>query len=276
MAGTGTQITSAERAKRFLAQHGCGPTGKPEDVYSAAERATAVLMKDNHKYRERLRAATGGSPYKPDEALTAENTELRSENERLESLVPPAGATILTGTDAEAWTKFKALNLAPDKVTEAIKERDTLKSDLATRERQDMIAKAAEDLGFKPSVLVKVAAAEGLHIEFKDVTEKVDGKNVVTRVAHVRKAKDEKAELVPLEQFAETELKDYLPALQAVDDEEVGDGDEEETTVRATRRAPVGGVEYLEQRKGGGRVSNAPSKEKLVEAARATGEYGQL
>jgi hypothetical protein len=277
MAAPSSQLTSTERAKRFLAQQGCGPTGKPEDVYAAAERAVGVLLKDNHKYRERLRSAESGYPYKPDERLQTENNDLRSENERLEGLVPPAGATILTGPDVEVWTKFKALNLAPDKVTEAIKQRDELQARDAQRTRDDAVRQAADDLGFKPSVLVKVAKAEGLHIEFKDVTEKVDGKNVVTRVAHVRPAKDEKADLVPLEQFAENELKDYLPALLADDVEEAGGESDEEVQRPAIRRTTaVAGVEYPVQRKGGGAVRTTPSHEKLVETARASGDYGQL
>lgn len=259
------QVTASERAKRFLAGHGCGPTGKPEEIFAAAERAVAVLLKDNLKYRERARANKGDTPYKPDEQLAADNADLRAENERLAEQVPPAGAVVLTGEDATAWPKFKALGLAPDKITEAIGQRDELQSKIAGRDREDVIRRAAEALGFKSSVLVKIAAAEGLHIEFKDVAEKdADGKTVTTSVAHVRKAKDDKAALVPLAEFADAELADYLPALRTEDAAE---------PAGEPKQRGAKGVEYLEQRKGGGTIRTAPSHDKLVEAARATGDY---
>jgi hypothetical protein len=261
-----TQLTLAERAKNFLASHN-----------GDAEKAVAALLKDNHKYRERLRSAESGNPYKPDERLQTENNDLRSENERLEGLVPPAGATILTGPDDGSVDQVQGAQSRSRQSDGSDQSSATnCRHEDAQRTRDDAVRQAADDLGFKPSVLVKVAKAEGLHIEFKDVTEKVDGKNVVTRVAHVRPAKDEKADLVPLEQFAENELKDYLPALLADDVEEAGGESDEEVQRPASGARAVAGVEYPVQRKGGGAVRTTPSHEKLVETARASGDYGQL
>jgi hypothetical protein len=48
-------------------------------------------------------------------------------------------------------------------------------------------------VGYNPKVLTDQVALRKLHLELKDVTEKVDGKDVVKKVPHVRPAADDKA-----------------------------------------------------------------------------------
>lgn len=253
MAATDTK-TLAERAKAFLASHG-----------GDAEKAIAKLLTENFKYRQTIRdgaGAGGDSPYKADETLRRENEELSRENERLAALVPAVGAVVLTGDDAVVWPKYKALNLAPEKITEAVKDLGELKTKVATHERESVIARAAEDLGLKASVLTKVVGAEGLHLEFRDVATKGDdGKTVTKSVPHVRDAKDDKAAFKPLADALESELADFAPSLRA-------DG-----AARPDADAADTGVEYVEQKKGGGPLNPGPSHDKLVENARATGEF---
>lgn len=246
------RISITERAKRFLARHA-----------GNAEAAVSELLRDNKKLRDERRTIRESGPYRPDESLQRENAELQTENERLSGLIPPVGAVVLTGDDATAWPKFKALNIAPDKIAEALKERDTLASQVADRDRKDVITRAAEELKWKPTILAKIASAEGLHLEFKDVNQTVDGKQSKVSVPHVRLAKDEKATLEPLAEYAKRELKDYLPALRTTD---IADEESEDTD------AGGGGVEYLEQQKGGG-PPTPPNREKLAAAARASGDY---
>lgn len=243
-------LTLAERAKRFLAQHG-----------GVAEAAVSALLRDNKKLRDERRTLREQSPYRPDENLQRENAELQAENERLSGLIPAAGSVVLSGDDAAAWPKLKALNLSADKLTELVREHGTLAARIAERDRQDVVARVAETMKWKPATLQKIAAAEGLHLEFKDVSETKDGKTTKVSVPHVRLAKDEKAALEPLKDFAARELKDYLPALRAAE----GGADEEEETTEA------GGVEYIEQSNSSRPA--APSREKLAAAARATGDY---
>lgn len=250
------QIPLTERAKRFLAGHG-----------GNAETAIAALLKDNLSYRVKLRAARDSAPYKPDDSLVQENEQLRGENDRLAALVPASGAVILTGDDAMAWPKYKALNLAPDKITAALTERDTLATQLANRSRREIAVDAAEKLGYKPTVLADLITTKGLHVEMKDVTEKQDGKSVTTKVPHVRPAADEKAAFETLEAYVGRELKDYLPALTAVAAGEEVEGESDEDLVGAGK----GGVEFPAQRNG--RAPITPSRDKQLDRARSTGEY---
>lgn len=238
--------TLQERAKRFLASHG-----------GDAEKAVSALLRDNLKYRERIRGGSDGA-YKPDETLREENRNLNAEVERLQGMIPAAGAIVLTGDDATAWPKFKALNLAPDKISEALKETDSLRAKITERDKADVLTRAADAMGYKPSAFVKIAAAEGLHIEFKDVQVKDDDKTVTKSLPHVRKANDEKASLELLDTYAERELGDYMPALKT----------ETEPTTK-----PAAGIPFPSQKPGGKESRPVQDKEKLVEAARATGEY---
>lgn len=245
-------ITLAERAKRFLASHG-----------GVAEAAVSALLRDNRKLRDERRQLREQSPYRPDENLSRENAELQAENERLSALVPANGAAVLSADDAALLGKFKALNLTPEKVAELQKEHATLTTRIAERDRGDVMTRAAESLKWKPTTLAKVAKAEGLHVEFKDVSETKDGKTTKVSVPHVRPASDEKAALEPLADYAKRELGDYLPALRT---EHAGEGEEE-----GEDDAGKGGVEFIEQEQSG--KPGVPNREKLAAAARQTGDY---
>ena len=197
--------------------------------------------------------------------LREQRRELRAEVEALKKQIPGEGAVVLTGADAAAWEAVKALPVKPGELAGVIEERDALKATIAQRDREKLHHDAAEALGWKPTVLTKLAATEGLHIEMKEaeVEEKDStGKTVKVKkpVPHVRPAADEKAALVPLASFAEEQLGDFLPALRA------------EAARGGGTAANGSGVQYPEQR-GRGTAPGGLSEEQLLAAKRRSGIY---
>lgn len=201
--GSSTSQHADPRVSRFLIRYG-----------GDAKRGVKALLAENARLKQQLKDQKD-SPYRADEALKSENERLERENEELAAKLPSADAVILTGDDAKSWPAFKALGISADKAKEALKERDTLKAELAERDKEKLIATAAEKVGYNPKVLADQVALRKLHVEMRDVTEKVDGKDVVTKVPHVRPANDDKATLEPLTAYAERELAEYMPLLKA-------------------------------------------------------------
>lgn len=252
----GSHPAAPENVTRFLSRYG-----------GDANRGIKVLLTENAKLRAKIRDAKD-SPYKADEALREENQRLERENEELASKIPATDAVILSGDDAKAWPAFKALGVTADKAKEALKERDELKAKLAERDKEKLIADAAELVGYNTKVLTDQVSLRKLHLELKDVTEKVDGKDVVTKVPHVRPAGDDKAALEPLTTYAERELADYLPLLRTQPTNSTGSQEQSGNT-----RSHVGPV-YPEQRsRGSSSTQGTFDKNKALEQARATGDY---
>lgn len=211
--------------------------------YGSADAALKALGKDNAKYRKKLRGVRDG------EHVTVESSELRDqlrdleeENKdmarRLEGI--PPGAVILTGEDAKAWPAFKALNLTPEKVQEAVKQRDELQGQLSARDRDAAISEFAKKNGLNETVLADQVRLRNLHVEMKEVTvTDKDGKTETRKVPHVRPAADDKAALEPITAYIERDLKEY-PGLRT----QGGSGSGSGTTGGAQ------GVPYPEQKSG--------------------------
>jgi hypothetical protein len=237
--------TAPENVARFLSRYG-----------GDANRGIKVLLSENAKLRQKIREAKD-SPYKADEALREENQRLERENEELSSKIPDSAAVVLSGDDAKAWPAFKALGVTAEKAKDALKERDELKAQLKERDAKDLIAQAAELVGYNAKVLTDQVALRKLHLELKDVTEKIDGKDVVKKVPHVRPQADEKAALEPLTTYAERELAEYLPLLTAHASGKSGTSSSQPT-----------GPAYPEQRAGGGVVPKGFDPDKAFQEMR--------
>lgn len=165
--------------------------------YGNADAALAVLSQENFEYREEKRTLK--------EQLDAAKAQGLKD-----------GEVKLSAADAKAYAAFQALNLAPEKISEALTERDAVKATLAERDRAAEIHAMATAAGFKASVLTDLAKTKGLHLELRETqVQKADGSTETQKVPHVRYAAKTDAALEPLAAFATRELADYLPSLAA-------------------------------------------------------------
>lgn len=151
------------------------------------ESVSEQLIRENVIARERRREA--------EEAL-----------EELKKKVPAADAVVLTPEQAKDWTAYQALG-KPDEVKTKM---STLEGEIAKRDREIVMASAADAAGYKAAVLTKLPGAEKLKFEVRE--EQVDGK--ATKVAYVT-GSGEGAKTEKLSEYAEREWKDFIPALSA-------------------------------------------------------------
>jgi hypothetical protein len=195
-----------------------------------ANNAIAELVRENAKARRRARKV---------EAQLKTLTD--------SGRIAPEGAVILTADDGKRWGTIKKhldeKKQTPEQLIEAAAKVGELESKVAESERKSAHAAIAKELGWKPDALSEVLDLKKLEVTMKDVTETVDGKKVKTPVPHVRKAGDEKGEWEPLETYAEENLKTFLPALTAKDDE----GEEEEADRQTSTRRTTTGTQVPSQ-----------------------------
>jgi hypothetical protein len=178
-------------------------------------KAIRVLAGDAATARERARTA--------EEALKAAKKDG----------IAPDGSVIIKGDDAKALAdvqKFMTEQKLDWKgLLENAKAAPELKAKVAKAEHAAVIAEAADDMEWDGETLIEVLQTKQLEIGKRNVRVTLDdGKKVVEERWHVRKAGDDKAEWEPLDEYAETNLKLFIPAL------EQGVGDEEEETAAAT------------------------------------------
>lgn len=182
------------------------------------EVENANLKKDNKKYRDRLRDIRAGQPAA--EVLQKANDDLTTELEGIRGKVLPEGQVAVLKADADLLPAYKALGADPKKIADDLKKKGELETEVAETKRTLAFEAAAKSVGFKPSVLTKLARSEKFDVEERDVTEEVDGEKKTKKVPYARMSGDDKAEWLPLDKFAEKNLADFLPSLK--DDGENG------------------------------------------------------
>ncbi len=98
-------------------------------------------------------------------------SELEAEVETLRGQVPGEGAQTISKADADALAAYRELGKL-EEVKAALGERDTLKSDLARRERQDTISAAVKAEGWPEDTIPTLTKLlDGATVELR--TEKV-------------------------------------------------------------------------------------------------------
>jgi len=195
--------------------------------------------------------------------LYSENYDLRQERRQLREQQQgmqkvPEGGMVLDATQAAAWKKYEALG-KPEDLQTAVTERDDLKTKLTTAAHLEAARAAAESCGFKPDVLAKMPGADKLRFEVREET--VDGEKV--QVAYVTAGQGQTPQ--KLDEYAEANWKDFLPALEAGDG---GDDDDREGRQEPVRRM------VRQVPRGRAAVKGAKPPEQLVEEKIASGEYG--
>lgn len=186
--------------------------------HGSAENALAVVMGQNLTYETQAET---------------DQTTIRD----LRTKVPdPEKMVVLPKERAELLNKYETLKLTPEQVTAAVAERDTLKGTVSTHSIEKLSREGAPAIGFDPDATADLVASKGLHLELREVEVEVEknGKKEKVKQRHpfVRPAADDKAQLVPLTEYAKT-----LPAFEQ----------------RALKAAPTTpqtstGIPYVEQR----------------------------
>jgi hypothetical protein len=150
--------------------------------YGSAEAAVAVLLQE-------LDASN----------RTAEGHARVIEEQKKQ--IPGADKVVLEKKDADELTAFRALKLAPEKITEVISERDTLKGTVAAAALAVQAREGASAAGLDPDGWAAHVARAGLVQEMRDVQVVDKGKTVTKKVPHVRPGNDEKAPFVPASDY---------------------------------------------------------------------------
>lgn len=222
-----------------------GRHGDPERHGSS--RLTSVLRDLNDSMAE-LRGQRDTS--EREETLKRQNFQLRRRNARLSDELDemsnggsvPEGSRVITDAEFTELEEFRKLQLKPADLVKVVEEHGTLKKTEGERAAEQALTDALEAIEV-PNIAagVKLLRKEGLIVEFRDVRETVGGKRQIVRVPHVRKADNEKAEWVPLVDYIEDELPEFVPSLMAEQASEDGHSESEEDegaggTVRRTLR----------------------------------------
>lgn len=149
---------------------------------------------------------------------------------RLRARVVEEGAVVLKGDDLATYNAYRALNLTPKQISDAVAERDTLSGQVKAAEKGKAFDSAAESLGLSAKgskAFARLARQEKLDIEFRDVTE--DDENGDEQTVQKPFARiDGKGDFKPLDAVLKKDFGEFLPALYTADD----DGDA--TTSRRT------------------------------------------
>lgn len=196
-------------------------SGNSSGVVAHLVRSNKRLELDNKKLRDRLK-----------EART-----------QAETAKPADGAVVLSAEEAKRWAAFQKIEGEPAEIAKQVEAAKQATAKLLEYEERERDREAAAAIGFNPNVLSDLRRTKALALEMRDSTvEEKGGKKVVKKLPHVRPSGDEKAQWTPLREYAETQLKDYLPALAAAE----GSGPDSERTApswppqRGEERKPAG------------------------------------
>jgi hypothetical protein len=159
--------------------------------------------------------------------------------ENLQKQLPGADKAVMSKADADELAKYRALNLAPEKVTEVITERDTLKGEMSKAAAEKTYREVAKVAGLDEDAFVAHALPQNLPTELRDTQVIEHGKTVTKKVAYIRNPKDDKAPFVA--------AADYVGGLAA----------HEQRALKATASSAPTGVPYLEQQPSSGTPANA-------------------
>jgi hypothetical protein len=178
--------------------------------YGSAENALTHIAGEQLKYRKRAQRA-------------------ESELADLQKKVPAAGAVVLTGDEAKAYTELTKDGLTLAKVPDVLKEHNTLKVKVS-QESRDTALKTAAGEKYKPKVLAKLLGDTPIEFQTVRVRGKDDdGKDTIKdeQVAYVVINGTKEA----LDTYLEREHADWMDVLVV-----------EETTEGGTNGTPKPGT----------------------------------
>lgn len=145
----------------------------------------------------------------------------------------PKEGVLLTKEEEPVWKAFLELKLKPEDIKKMTEEHTKLKAKDDERQQEEQFADASEALGYKNvPALTRWLLREKLVLEFKDQRveeEQEDGtkKKVLKRMPYVRAAGDDKAAPVPLEDYIEEQVPEFVDIFRTLPKAE-GEADEGE------------------------------------------------
>lgn len=136
------------------------------------------------EYRQFVRYQSLGTPEELEKQakkiaeLEADNKAQRDEIRALKEQVPKEGMVAVPKEKADALARYEALG-KPEELEAAVKERETLRAELAQRNRRDAIRQAVQAMGWPEDVVATLEDLRSLDgATFEVRTETVDGKQV--------------------------------------------------------------------------------------------------
>jgi hypothetical protein len=151
--------------------------------------------------------------------LLSENFKLREDKRELKKHLDEAGKTkpaegsvVLSKAEAEKWKLYQEFG-KPEEIKAAIGERDTLKTEVATANREQSLRDVAEVEGWNFGVIKRLAG----DLAF-EIIEGKDDKGNAKKYANVILKNGDRTETKPAVEYAEKEWKEFLPSLKVNDD----------------------------------------------------------
>jgi hypothetical protein len=241
---------------------------KIDEIFGSSNYRGRVeqVVKESYKYRRRAKAA--------EDELAALKLKLPKEGEQV----------VLSKTDADELTAFRALGKVAD-LTVMKTEHATLSTKKAEADEAQRFADAGEALGYKNiPALTRFMIREQLHLEMQDSRrEDPDdpSKKITVRLPFVRPKADEKAKLVPLDEYIEEQVPEFIDAFASEpesDEEQELDEEQEEPAARRRSVRQQPGV-TIAATPGARRGAAAPATrdkkvlEEMEKTARGSGMY---
>lgn len=169
--------------------------------------------------------------------------DLESDNRKLRDKATPEGSVVLTKADAERWSQYVKFG-KPDEIASLLDTAQGVQEELKTLKRKGKMREIADTYNLKSTVFEKL----GSNLEF-DVRD-VDVEGNVKRTAFVMVNDQE----IPLEQYIESEWKDFAPSLFTQQKQEQAPEQKSVTRPTFPAQKPVGetpsvSFDYIKQRK---------------------------
>jgi hypothetical protein len=234
--------------------------GTPER--GGSRRLDAVLAQVSELQRSLATRSEGNDR---ERVLLDENFKLRRRNARLLDELEsgggiPDGSHVLNADEFAEFEAYRALNVKPDALKTVVEEHKTLSAEKTQREGERVYRDAAVALDVaNPKALVRLLKSEGLDVKMVPtrIRDEETGRNITVDLPQCRKRGDDKAAYRPLDEYIESELADFIPALNAEpigndaesDDDDVGAADDVDDTDAAGGRS--GGLRRRGSARGG-------------------------
>lgn len=164
--------------------------------------------------------------------LRTQKAALETEIGQIKAKLPAEGAVVLTADEATLWGTIKGLNLKPEEIKQRLEGSSTAETELKKLKRRELLREASESPSDDPAVRFKASVLESVIGDQEIVWQDVTKDEQTRKVAHVKVKEGETEKLVTLDDYVKKHKADFVPALQA---------EQQEQGTRYPRQ-PVGGT----------------------------------
>lgn len=185
---------------------------KPDQASDVIAKAIEGLMSKHGQDAMTVMRSLQDENYK----LREKNRTLKTDLDGANAKAPAEGSVVLSKADAERWKAYQELG-KHEELKAALSERDTLKAEVATVKRDELLRSVAETEGWNPAVLKRLAGDMGF-----EIVETKDDKGETHKGALILVKNGENVEKKSASEYAAAEWKDFLPSLK------VGEGQQQQ------------------------------------------------